>query len=132
LARPGQGGMSRPASLGRGLSALFGDVLPQEQAIAGRDASATPGVRLIPVGSIESHPDQPRRHFDDAALEELAQSIATRGLIQPIVVRASGSVFQIVAGERRWRAAQRARLTEVPAIVRDFDDATTLQIALLE
>ena len=124
--------MSRPASLGRGLSALLGDVLPREDTVDGRGAAATPGVRLIPIGSIEPHPAQPRRHFEESALEELAQSIATRGMIQPIVVRASGSSFQIVAGERRWRAAQRARLAEVPAIVREFDDATTLQIALLE
>ena len=77
-------------------------------------------------------PDQPRRTFDEAALDELAASIAARGLIQPIVVRPHGHRFQIVAGERRWRAAQRARLHEIPAIVRDFSDAETLEVALIE
>jgi ParB family chromosome partitioning protein len=87
---------------------------------------------MMPVSSIEPHLDQPRRHFDEAALEELAGSIKARGLIQPIVVRPHGHRYQIVAGERRWRAAQRARLHEVPVIVRDFDDAETLEVALLE
>jgi ParB family chromosome partitioning protein len=78
------------------------------------------------------HPGQPRRHFDEAALEELAQSIAQRGVLQPIVVRPHGTGYQIVAGERRWRAAQRARLHEVPVIVRAFDDTETLEVALVE
>jgi ParB family chromosome partitioning protein len=90
------------------------------------------GLRTLPVGSLSPHPGQPRRHFDEAALEELATSIAARGLIQPIVVRPHGKGYQIVAGERRWRAAQRARLHEVPVIVRDFNDAETLEVALVE
>ena len=99
---------------------------------AGAAATTKGEVRQIPVASIEPHPDQPRRAFDEAALDELAQSIAARGLIQPIVVRPHGHRFQIVAGERRWRAAQRARLHEIPAIVREFSDAETLEVALLE
>jgi ParB family chromosome partitioning protein len=87
---------------------------------------------MLPVGSLEPHPNQPRRHFDEAALDELAESIATRGLIQPIVVRPHGGRYQIVAGERRWRAAQRARLHEVPVIVRDIGEPETLEIAILE
>ncbi len=87
---------------------------------------------MMPVSSIEPHLDQPRRHFDEEALDELAASIQQRGLIQPIVVRPHGHRYQIVAGERRWRAAQRARLHEIPVIVRDFDDAETLEVALLE
>lgn len=87
---------------------------------------------MLPVSSLAPHPGQPRRHFDEVALEELAQSIAQRGIIQPIVVRPHGKDYQIVAGERRWRAAQRARLHEVPVIVRDLDDAETLEIALVE
>ena len=75
---------------------------------------------------------QPRRHFDEDALNDLAASIAARGLLQPIVVRPQGAGYQIVAGERRWRAAQRAKLTQVPVIVREFDDAETLEVALLE
>ena len=119
----------RPSGLGRGLSSLLGEVA-QETPVAG-----TPGrgdVRLIPVASIEPHPGQPRRVFQEEALDELADSIRAKGVIQPIIVRPHGHRFQIVAGERRWRAAQKARLHEVPAIVREFDEAETLEIALLE
>ena len=87
---------------------------------------------MIPVAGIEPHPDQPRRHFDEEALDELAASIQARGVIQPIIVRPHGHRFQIVAGERRWRAAQKARLHEIPAIVREFSDAETLEVALIE
>jgi len=117
------------SGLGRGLTALMGDVA-REEPISGAEMS--PGVRTLPVGSLTPHPGQPRRYFNDAALDELAASIAARGLIQPIVVRPHGKGYQIVAGERRWRAAQRARLHEVPVIVRDFDDAATLEVALVE
>lgn len=116
--------------LGRGLNALLGDIAREEPVAA--DAPRAPGLRMLPVGSLSPHSDQPRRRFDEAALDELATSIAARGVIQPIVVRPHGREYQIVAGERRWRAAQRARLHEVPVIVRDFDDATTLEIALIE
>ena len=87
---------------------------------------------MIPVASIEPHPGQPRRIFQEEALAELAASIQARGVIQPIVVRPHGHRFQIVAGERRWRAAQRARLHEIPAIVREFSDEETLEVALIE
>jgi len=120
---------ARPG-LGRGLSALMGDIQREEPVDPG--ALTTPGLRMLPVGSLTPHPGQPRRRFDEAALDELASSIASRGLIQPIVVRPLGKGFQIVAGERRWRAAQRARLHEVPVIIRDFDDAETLEVALVE
>ena len=119
----------RPSGLGRGLSSLLGEVA-QEAPVTGTDQAGN--VRMMPVSSIEPHLDQPRRHFDEAALEELAASIQARGLIQPIVVRPHGHRYQIVAGERRWRAAQKARLHEVPVIVRDFTDAETLEVALLE
>jgi ParB family chromosome partitioning protein len=124
---------AKPRSgLGRGLSALLGDAA-QEAAINERTASrSNGGLRMLPVSAMTPHPDQPRRHFDDEALEELARSIRTRGLIQPIVVRPHGKDYQIVAGERRWRAAQRAHLHEVPVIVRELDDAETLEIALIE
>ena len=121
----------RPSGLGRGLSSLLGEVA-QEAPVAGGVAPARGGIQMMPVSSIEPHLDQPRRHFDEEALEELAASIKARGLIQPIVVRHHGHRYQIVAGERRWRAAQRARLHEIPVIVRDFDDAETLEVALLE
>ncbi|HEU0135417.1 MAG TPA: ParB/RepB/Spo0J family partition protein, partial [Allosphingosinicella sp.] len=121
----------RPSGLGRGLSSLLGEVA-QEAPVSGGTAPARGGIQMMPVSSIEPHLDQPRRHFDEEALEELAASIRQRGLIQPIVVRPHGHRYQIVAGERRWRAAQRARLHEIPVIVRDFDDAETLEVALLE
>lgn len=121
--------------LGRGLSALLGETPSNSPAPADGSAATAAtamGLRMLPVGSLAPHPDQPRRHFDEAALDELAKSIAARGLIQPIVARPHGKEYQIVAGERRWRAAQRARLHEVPVIVRDLNDAETLEIALIE
>jgi ParB family chromosome partitioning protein len=118
------------SGLGRGLGALMGDIA-REQPV-GTNEPVSQGVRMLPVGSISAHPGQPRRHFAEAALEELAESIAARGLIQPIVVRPYGTGYQIVAGERRWRAAQRARLHEVPVIVREFSDTETLEVALIE
>jgi len=120
----------RRSGLGRGLNALLGDIA-QEAAITPGE-QPTPGVRMLPIASLAPHPGQPRRHFDSALLDELAGSIAARGLIQPIVVRPHGHGFQIVAGERRWRAAQRAQLQEVPVVVRDLNDAETLEIALVE
>ncbi|MFC3578670.1 ParB/RepB/Spo0J family partition protein [Sphingomonas hylomeconis] len=118
------------SGLGRGLNALLGDMAREEP--VGSDEKLAPGLRTLPVGSLTPHPGQPRRHFEESALDELATSIAARGLIQPIVVRPHGKGYQIVAGERRWRAAQRARLHEVPVIIRDFDDAETLEVALVE
>ncbi len=116
--------------LGRGLSALFGEAAAEQPVAQGEPR--TPGIKLVPIASIEPHPGQPRRHFAEEALEELASSIASRGLIQPIVVRPHGRGYQIVAGERRWRAAQRAHLHEVPVIVRELDEQQTLEIAILE
>jgi ParB family chromosome partitioning protein len=120
----------RPSGLGRGLSALLGEVEREQPVGAGEDRSE--GVRMLPVASIRPHPDQPRRHFDEEKLEELAQSISQRGVLQPIVVRKVGTGYQIVAGERRWRAAQRARLHELPALVRTLNDTETLEIAIIE
>ncbi len=112
--------------LGRGLSALMGETAAEQP--------IDPAVRMMQVAHIQPNPHQPRRHFDEDALLELATSIERRGLIQPIVVRPhpSGSAYQIVAGERRWRAAQRARLHEVPVIVRELSDADTLEFAIVE
>ena len=120
----------RRSGLGRGLGALLGDIAQEAPIAPGTQTHA--GVRMLPVEALAPHPGQPRRHFDSALLDELAGSIAARGLIQPIVVRPHGHGFQIVAGERRWRAAQRARLREVPVVVRDLTDAETLEIALVE
>jgi ParB family chromosome partitioning protein len=118
----------RPSGLGRGLSSLLGEVA-QEEPVSG---GARSGIQLLPVAALEPHPDQPRRHFDEGALDELAASIGARGMIQPIVVRPAEDTYQIVAGERRWRAAQRAGIHEVPVIVRDFTTIEAFEIALLE
>lgn len=130
---------SRPRGLGRGLSALLGEAHGEEPSGGAR---AEGGVAPVPAGrtvyhldiaSISPHPDQPRRTFDEAALQELTDSIAQRGVIQPILVREmEPGRYQLVAGERRWRAAQRARLHQIPAIVRALSDAETLEIALIE
>ena len=127
----------RPGGLGRGLGALMGEVRREEPLVqsagAAGAARGTNGFALIATAEIEPHPDQPRRHFDEAALDELAASIARRGVIQPVIVRPlSPGRFQLVAGERRWRAAQRARLHEIPALVRQLDDAEVGALALIE
>jgi ParB family chromosome partitioning protein len=122
----------RPHGLGRGLSALLGDVAREEPVAPAAGPANSKAVQSIEVALIHPHPEQPRRHFDEGALQELAESIAKRGVIQPIIVRPHGGGFQIVAGERRWRAAQRAQMHRIPAIVRDFDEQETLEIALIE
>jgi ParB family chromosome partitioning protein len=114
--------------LGRGLSALLGE------AEAGAPEVSNEG-RDLPIELIEPNADQPRRDFDEDELESLAASIRERGLLQPILVRPSPGGqgrYQIVAGERRWRAAQRAGLREMPAVVRELDDLMTLEIAIIE
>ena len=118
--------------LGRGLSALMADV-PGPESMADRPAPKAEAT--IAVDRISPNPDQPRRRFAPEALDELAASIEEKGIIQPLILRAdpaSPGQYQIVAGERRWRAAQKARLHEVPAIVRDFDDTEVLEIAIIE
>jgi ParB family chromosome partitioning protein len=127
--------LKKKMGLGRGLDALLGEALrsePKSGPASTNTDSGNLGVTTIAVAQIRPNPDQPRRHFSDDKLNELAASIAKHGVIQPIVVRPLKDGYQIVAGERRWRAAQRAQLHELPAIVRNFDDAETLEIALLE
>ena len=120
--------MKKPMGLGRGLSALIDD-----RATPRDDARATGlSVREVEVGRIRPNPSQPRRHFDENSLIELAASIAERGVLQPIIVRPSGDGFELVAGERRWRAAQRAQLHRIPALVRDMDSGASAEIALIE
>ena len=138
---PGGPAKARPKGLGRGLGALLGEVRREEPLVAsqgvrpGEAASGAPtaGLATLAVASIEANPDQPRRHFDESALAELAASIAQRGVIQPVIVRPLGAGrYQLVAGERRWRAAQKARLHEIPAIVRDLPEREIKAIALIE
>ena len=122
----------RPAKgLGRGLSALLGDAaVPTPGSEQGADKSD--GVREVEIGRIRPNPEQPRTIFDDDAMAQLAQSIADRGVLQPILVRATDIGFQIIAGERRWRAAQRAGLHRIPVIVRTVDDDSIAELALIE
>jgi ParB family chromosome partitioning protein len=118
--------------LGRGLSALLGDanLAPTPDPSARRT-----GTLDIPIERIHPNPDQPRRAFGEAELEELSRSIAEKGVLQPLILRphpGQPGAYQIVAGERRWRAAQRARLHALPAVVRDFDDTEVLEVAIIE
>ncbi len=127
----------KPSALGRGLGALMGETRREEPLVSsagGATANAnSAGFAMLPVAAIEPHPAQPRRHFDEAALDELAASIAARGVIQPVIVRPLGAGrFQLVAGERRWRAAQRAQLHEIPAIIRDLSERDVMALALIE
>jgi ParB family chromosome partitioning protein len=86
----------------------------------------------LPVSRLKPNPLQPRKDFDAAALESLAQSLRQKGVIQPLIVRPSGEDFEIVAGERRWRAAQMAQLHDVPVVIRDLDDTEVLEVAIIE
>ncbi|MEW4449341.1 ParB/RepB/Spo0J family partition protein [Qipengyuania sp. JC766] len=139
-ASPAGKGTDRKKKLGRGLGALMGetrteakvDLSSEGGTIASADA-AKGGLASLPVASIEPLPGQPRTHFDEDALEELAASIAQRGVIQPIIVRPlAGGRYQLVAGERRWRAAQKARLHQIPAIVRELEEREIMALALIE
>ena len=126
-------GSKRP--MRRGLSALMADI-GVDAPDASPSAARTPD-RLVPIEQVRPNPDQPRRAFDEERLSDLAASIATKGIIQPLIVRPvpmaeQGTRFEIVAGERRWRAAQRCGLHEVPVIVREFDDTEVLEVAIIE
>ena len=119
--------------LGRGLSALMADVDTPPAAV--NDGPPRKAEALIAIERIAPNPDQPRRTFTEDALEELAKSVREKGVIQPLILRKNPrdpNGYEIVAGERRWRAAQRAQLHEVPAIVRDLDDTEVLEIAIIE
>ncbi|MCZ8018939.1 ParB/RepB/Spo0J family partition protein [Novosphingobium sp.] len=137
---PATGARKKPPALGRGLGALLGDSRREEPlvnpaAVTAPGGSAAPreGLAMLAVADIVPHPDQPRRHFDEAALDELAASIGQRGLIQPVIVTPYGAGrWRLVAGERRWRAAQRAQIHEIPAIVRDLDEREVTALALIE
>ena len=124
----------RPAKgLGMGLQALLGEAArPAPSPGASEGHSSRGGVREIDLARIKPNPNQPRIQFDEDALDELAESIRQRGVLQPILLRPDGEDYLIVAGERRWRAAQRARIHSIPAIVREIDDSTTAELALIE
>lgn len=119
--------------LGRGLAALIGDVdLGIDNPVTTRKTSPE---RQVPIEFISRNPQNPRRHFTETELDDLAQSIREHGVVQPVVVRPSPdhpNRFELIAGERRWRAAQRANLNEIPVIIRDVDDRTALELAIIE
>lgn len=119
----------RPA-LGRGMAALLSNA-PAPASVPAPPASGR-AVLSLPVETIERSPEQPRKRFDEERLEELAASIREHGIVEPILVRRDGARYRIVAGERRWRAAQRAGLQEIPAIVRDATPREAFEIALVE
>lgn len=115
--------------LGRGLSALLGETELPDSELAPTESGA-----FVPIEKIDRNPDQPRRRFDESDMEDLTRSVAEKGILQPIIVRPipGGGNYQIVAGERRWRAAQRAGLHEVPVVVHDLSDREVMEIALVE
>jgi len=125
----------KSSGLGRGLAALLDEAArPGAGKVSTRSGGEdrAGGVREVEIGRIRPNPAQPRVHFDEESIAELADSIAERGILQPVLLRPDGENFQLVAGERRWRAAQRARLHTIPAIVREIDDSTSAEIALIE
>ena len=120
--------MAAQKGLGKGLEALFGDLPPVE-------AQPAPSGKplMLPLQKVEPNPNQPRRDFDPEELQELSESIAQHGIIQPLTVRALDTGFyQIIAGERRWRAARLAGVKEVPVVVMEADDRTVMELALIE
>ena len=114
--------------LGRGLSALLGEAVRPDSGSEDRRDS----VRDVEIARIRPNPAQPRQHFDEESLAELAESIRRHGVLQPILLRPSGDGYELIAGERRWRAAQSAGLHIIPALVRDDDDSSSAELALIE
>jgi len=133
--------MAKPA-LGRGLGALLGGTAPSAKpmlpAAASPDIPTAPAaderdlVRRVPLERVRPCPFQPRKEFTQEALQELADSIKEQGIIQPLIVRQKPDGFELIAGERRWRASQLAGLKEIPVIVREADDRAVLELALIE
>jgi ParB family chromosome partitioning protein len=133
--------MAKPA-LGRGLGALLGGNPPLTQpatapsvqpvAVAAPVPDSRDRVQRVPLDRIRPCPLQPRKDFSDEALKELADSIREQGIVQPLIVRERGGFFELIAGERRWRAAQLLNLPEVPIITREADDRAVLELALIE
>ena len=144
LSTPSRSPTDRKKKLGKGLGALLGETRREEPLIRSssqedpeKDGNTMSysdnGLANLPISSISPLLGQPRKRFEESALQELAASIAARGVIQPIIVRKSGEgQYQIVAGERRWRAAQKAQLHEIPALVRELDEREVMALALIE
>jgi ParB family transcriptional regulator, chromosome partitioning protein len=139
--------MAKPV-LGRGLGALFSSAPPALQPspapapnafqptvvppVPAAPVDTRERVQMVPVTKVKACPFQPRKDFSEESLKDLASSIKEQGIVQPLIVRKSGESFELIAGERRWRAAQMLNLTEVPIIVREADDRAVLELALIE
>jgi ParB family chromosome partitioning protein len=117
--------MSETKRLGRGLEALLGPVSREQ-------AEASGALRELPTASVKPNPFQPRTRMDEGPLDELVASMQSSGLLQPVVVRPRNGGYELIAGERRWRAATRLGWTKIPAVVKDVDDQTLLTLALIE
>jgi ParB family chromosome partitioning protein len=123
---------TRSSTVSKGLGRGFGALLPGEDTFSVPDATLGDVVKIVPLALVEPNPDQPRKDFDPLSLQELADSIREQGVLQPLLVEGWASGYRIVAGERRWRAAQLAGLTEVPVLVRSFTEESRMEIALIE
>jgi len=119
---------NKKKGLGRGLSALMADVREPDNT----DRPDIAKDQMIPIEKLRPNPDQPRKYFATEALDDLVASIKEKGILQPLIVRSVEDVYEIVAGERRWRAAQQAKLHEVPVLVRSFTDTEMLEVAIIE
>lgn len=122
----------KPRGLGRGLSALMADVTAEPVSTEGARTPRNAEI-LVPIEKVQANPDQPRRQFLQEDLDDLTASIKEKGVLQPLIVRPrDGGMYEIVAGERRWRAAQAAQLHEVPVLIRDYSDLEMLEVAIIE
>ncbi|TNJ45531.1 ParB/RepB/Spo0J family partition protein [Phaeobacter sp. B1627] len=123
----------KPRGLGRGLSALMADVNAEPVSMEGGGRAPRNAEILVPIEKVQANPDQPRRQFLQEDLDDLTASIKEKGVLQPLIVRPrDGGAYEIVAGERRWRAAQAAQLHEVPVLIRDYSDVEMLEVAIIE
>lgn len=124
--------MAKKQALGRGLSALLGDAETRTPSEVIEKVEKAVGISEIELSKIHPNPNQPRTHFDEDALAELSKSVKQHGLVQPITLRELDGEYQIISGERRWRASKMAGLTKVPAYIREVDDEGVLELALIE
>ncbi|OIQ33175.1 MAG: chromosome partitioning protein ParB [Alphaproteobacteria bacterium MedPE-SWcel] len=123
----------KPRGLGRGLSALMADVNAEPVSMERGERAPRNAEILVPIEKVQANPDQPRRQFLQEDLDDLTASIKEKGVLQPLIVRPrDGGLYEIVAGERRWRAAQAAQLHEVPVLIRDYSDVEMLEVAIIE
>ena len=124
--------MAKKTGLGKGLDALFANNSILEDKNEVEEIIEKDSILKLKVIEVEPNREQPRKHFDEEALEDLAESIKRYGVIQPIIVTKREGYYEIIAGERRWRACKKAGLTEIPAIVRDNDERKNKEISLIE